>query len=479
MASPVRLSPQVQRIQQSLPYADIYTNASVNSMRSRENTQHRNLTLPHAHPDISRWQNPGGWGARHVNDTAPFTLWDEDARKFRFPDANEKQWIRNKYGNTRIGQSDWFMWIETDSPPHPIPLTLGCMPVRFTRIGERPYEALAPITYSNPRIKDPCPNLAWPRMSFPTREQSVRLLTALKPLANIRGIIYLPNWTIVELRYGDGRIYEPRSLPGRVAGRTTLYHHAEKPFYDGMTSQTRARAIDPSRRTSISGPLPQDDSNYLRRAYLTPGCRVESGYGSAGSSTESVNCATTLGVKLRNMRGQEAVTVAHHGFLISNDVYHPRASEDLIGTIFDTRPELDIAFAKLTPAASASFTNACNFQAEPPQRLVPGDMIQAGSWSEVDGMSSGLVSLMACGRYDMEPARPVGHPEIPFERWNAQSINSVFGVINATISDGICGAPIVDCDTGGITGFFHLFDGTVNCLSAHLDDLLAEGWQVV
>lgn len=348
----------------------------------------------------------------------------------------------------------------------------------FVGIGACPIEAIPESPYPNPRIQDPCPTLTWPKMAFPTKEQNITLLTALEPFANIRAILYLPNWTIVELRYGDGRVYEPRSLPGIVAGRTTLYHHAEGPFYHRMRSQTRARFIDHAQHMNSPEPLPQDDSNYLRRLCLTPGCRVESGLGSPGSGYGSVNSATTLGVKLHNVHGEEMVTVAQHGFLLSNVVYHPRVGEDMIGTVSDTCPELDIAFVKLTPAASASFTNECNFQAEPPRSLMPGDMIEAGSWSKVDGMSSGLVNLMAYGKYFLEPVRPVGHPAIPSERWKAISVNAVFGAINSTISEGTCGAPIVECGNGGVTGFFHLSDGT-NCLRIHLDDLIAEGWQVV
>ncbi|PKX90721.1 uncharacterized protein P174DRAFT_376226 [Aspergillus novofumigatus IBT 16806] len=462
MTTPIRLSPQVQRIQSCSPYTDIFTNAPVASFRSRENTQHRGLTLSHAHPDLNRWQNSGSWGARHINDTAPFTLWDAENRKFRTPDRNEMQWIHKKFGDGNLGQSGWFMWIETANPPQPIPLTLACMPVIFVGIGACPTEAIPETPYPNPRIQDPCPTLIWPKMAFPTKQQNITLLRALEPF----------------VCYGDGRTYEPRSLPGIVAGRTTLYHHADEPFYPKMRNQTRARFIDPAQHMNSSESLPQDDSNYLRRLCLTPGCRVESGMGSPGSGYGSVNSATTLGVKLRNVRGEEVVTVAHHGFLLSNEVYHPRVGGDMIGTVSDTRPELDIAFVKLTPAASASFTNECNFQAEPPRSLMPGDMIEAGSWSEVDGMSSGLVNLMAYGKYFMAPIRPIGHPAIPFERWKAITVNAVFGAINSTISEGICGAPIVGCESGGVTGFFHLSDGT-NCLSVHLDDLIAEGWQVV
>ncbi|CAG8932489.1 unnamed protein product [Penicillium salamii] len=210
-----------------------------------------------------------------------------------------------------------------------------------------------------------------------------------------------------------------------------------------------------------------------------------------------------------------------------------------------------LAFAKLTPAASANFRNDCYFQAEPAQRLVSGDVIEAclayrareeadrtdrftagrereeeeasgrggnhenarnrrkgpasgnhkprkspekrqtccnahdsqvylhkqrtsvgtnfplnkaGSWSEVDGMSSGLISLMAIGRRFEAPERPPGHPVV----------NAIFGAMNPTISEGACGAPIVQCESGEVAGFFHLSDGT-NCLTADLDDLIAKG----
>jgi hypothetical protein len=53
----------------------------------------------------------------------------------------------------------------------------------------------------------------------------------------------------------------------------------------------------------------------------------------------------------------------------------------------------------------------------------------------------------------------------------------MFGAVNNTICEGMCGAPIVQCETGGVGGFFHLSNG-LNCFTAHLDDLVAEGWQL-
>ncbi|KAJ6095926.1 hypothetical protein N7486_006672 [Penicillium sp. IBT 16267x] len=318
MATSERLSPQVQRLQTSSPYVDIYTRALPNPL----------------HPEPKRWQSPGGWGARHMNDTAPFTLWDEQNSKFRHPTQEESAWIRDKYGDGKRGQSGW--------PPQPVPLTLGCMPVYFvgTGTGESHFEALPRAPYPNPRVLDPYPAaLRWPKMQFPTKEQRVAM----------RAILYLPNWTIVELTHGDGRNYEPKSLPGVVAGRTTLYHHDKEPFYMAMKDKGRVA-------------------------------------------------------------------------------------------------------------------------------LLQGNQIDQGTWSEIDGMSSGLITVMAYGTMDMRPPRHPGHPPIEFRNWRSYTISSLFGVINNSISEGMCGAPVVNCDSGG--GFFHLFDGT-NCLTAHLDDLVAEGWQVL
>lgn len=89
-----------------------------------------------------------------------------------------------------------------------------------------------------------------------------------------------------------------------------------------MRSLTRPPFIVPS-LVSAAGAAPQDDSNYLRRLVLTPGCRIESGFGLSGTSTESTNAATTCGIKIRNLAGEEMLTVTNHGFLSSEEVYHP------------------------------------------------------------------------------------------------------------------------------------------------------------
>lgn len=473
--SPVRLSPQVQRIQQSSPYHDIQTNAAISPLRSRANTQHLRDMTSHAHPEMRRWENPGGWGARHLNDIAPFTLWSEETRTFRGPSKEEMSWIDAKFESISISDFGWLLYIQTDSPPRPIPLTLGSMPVIFARPGEE-LERLTPSApYPNPRVPDPCPNIRLPLLTDPTKSQTVDILTAITSLANVRAANFLPFWTIFELETGDGRSYGVSSLPGTVAGRTALYHHEDLPFFGPMRSLARPRLIDPA-QASTAGIRIQDTSNYLRYSTLTPGCRVECGFGLPGTPNEFSNAATTCGVKLRNLAGEEVLTVSNHGFLTSKEVHHPFVNGgDLIGEVVDTRPELDIALVKLTPASSARFTNSCYFQSEPPTRLLEPSEVPNGSWSEVDGMSSGLFSLMKCGSIRMRPVRPIGHGEIPFIEWDTRFVNIIFGNVNTVIADGVCGAPIVDVESGGVSGVFHQSNGAF-AISAAIDDLIAEGW---
>lgn len=172
------------------------------------------------------------------------------------------------------------------------------------------------------------------------------------------------------------------------------------------------------------------------------------------------------------------MTVTRHGNLGSNEVYHPAFDGELIGQVFDNRPELDIALVKLTPWASSRFDNSFYFQAEPPTHLLlESQFLKQGSWSEVNDMSSGLFSMLHVAVNAINPIRPPGHPKIPFAQWDLRSVSVVLGLINDAMSDGVCGAPIVDCKTGGVGGFFHSTDGGF-AFFATINDLVAEGWQI-
>lgn len=192
------------------------------------------------------------------------------------------------------------------------------MPVIFVGVGERP-EAQLPNAghYANLRIKNPCRHISWPKLSNPKHAQRIAILTALESLANPKSIIFLPSMTVVDLAHNDSRIYNPKSLPGVVAGRTTLYHHDATPYFNTMRDLKRERRIDPAGYDiSEIDPRPMDCTNYLKEqpSLITPGVRLSSGRGALGTSVANVSQATSAGMRLRNVtNGQERMTVANHG----------------------------------------------------------------------------------------------------------------------------------------------------------------------
>lgn len=153
----------------------------------------------------------------------------------------ENDWCDEKFGGDSLSQPGCFTSIPTSSPPKPAPFTLGGMPLILHPPGEGilGMESCIRLTprgncYVNPRVANPCPDVTWEDMTFPTPAQNVEILTALAPLAAVRKVIYMPHWSVAELEVGDGRVYKPKSLPGRVGDRTMLYHHSEEPFFEGV-----------------------------------------------------------------------------------------------------------------------------------------------------------------------------------------------------------------------------------------------------
>ena len=141
------------------------------------------------------------------------------------------------------------------------------MPVVFVGIDEGP-KALIPNAshYANPRINDPCPHIDWPRLSNSNHAQRIGILTALENLANVESITFLPSLTVIDLTHDDNRIYDAKSLPGIVVGRSTLYHHDACPFINEMRDLKRERRIDPAGyEIPEVGPLPVDCTKLSER----------------------------------------------------------------------------------------------------------------------------------------------------------------------------------------------------------------------
>ena len=448
-------------------------------------------TPSHAHPDprARMWQDNklgNGWGTRHVFDNAPFDLWSEQKHEFGLPSGEESEWIRQTYGVRAIGHFGNFLVLETAVPPEPLPLTVGGAPTMFVPIREPGkmmlYDPFTPhhnTNYASPRVQDPISTFRLAHWMDPSKEQMNQIYYALSHLASVKRITYVWKITIVELEV-DGRSYESRSLPGIVAGCTTLYHHSPNPYWRGMSR--RRRWIVPNPSTDV-----QDVTNYLlvENKHLRPGVRLSSPwYDDHGNPQPSTS--TTAGALLRN-GPRVRMTCALHGWQNTNEVYHPQAlNGELIGNIRERYDAQDIALVELNP--SIRFTNSSYFDAIPPRRLLTTEdtMNKRGCWYLADGMSTGTVAMMQSGNIHEIPPRPEAHVSIPYNTWPTEnSIHSkIYAMIGATggeadVADGLCGAPIVEesSESQGIGGFFQFEDGNY-CIAPCLDQLVADGWSV-
>lgn len=204
-------------------------------------------------------------------------------------------------------------YVETEHPPKPVPLTLGCMPVLFIGVGERPeFPCPSAGHFASPRIKNPCSHISWPRLSNPKPDQRTAILTAFRNLISVKGNYFLPSITMVKLTHNDDRIYVAESLPEIVAQRTTIYHYSEAPFFDSMRDLNRRCRLDPDRYNIVeTSPLPEDYTNYLRKppSLMTPGIRL-SACDAPGSEFENASRETSTNVNLQNWTsGQEIIVI--------------------------------------------------------------------------------------------------------------------------------------------------------------------------
>lgn len=384
-------------------------------------------------------------------------------QRFRPGSTTEMAYIIDKYNAERVNFHEWILTLETLNPPNPIPLTVAGMPARFVPPGEGSVNIYGLAPYPSRRIPDPCPQVNWGRKESPPREKMCAVISAISELASVRRVSFFAATIVVEIEYGDGKEYPPKSLPGIVANRATTYHHDLETFLSSMRNHTRERILDPT--DPLVGDI-QDATDYINEpgwGILSPGMRISADSG----------LSTTSGILIRK-RSDCYITVVNHGFP-GSQVFHPTPHGDQIGDIVARYPDLDIAIVRPTPANFTRYTNSNYFQAEPPKSFAESSDMVPGSWFEIDGMSTGMLSLLYSGT-SME--KPPSQTPVPFHRWRHTSLFNIFGATNSQIVEGIRGAPLVEEDTGLVAGFFHLAVGDwEECVA--MDDLVAEGWQVV
>lgn len=304
----------------------------------------------------SRWSSTGSPGARHVNDIAPFSLYDVCQGRFTGPNRKQFEWILETYSVTKVSCSIPYLTCFTSTPPPvPVPLTIGGMPAIFSPLWEVsiPFlgETTSPsltwptgdTTYANPRVEDPCPSLTWPTGTFPSRYQMISTIEALKPIASIRKVYFLRTGLIVELEHQDARVYLPGSLPGIIARKGVTYYHGSTWLFSQMEAHMGEKEIDRARFSTgtVTSHIVPENTNYLPRTNLiTPGVMVSSG--PVSSNEEPLIILTTCGVQVRK-GSQMRVTVANHGFLSTNNVFHSTSTGSKLGDIAERYPDLDVA----------------------------------------------------------------------------------------------------------------------------------------
>ena len=324
---------------------------------------------------------------------------------------------------------------------------------------------------------------------------------ALASQMSIRRITFFIGFTVVELTYGDGRTYARASLPAMVAGIPTSYHHKATSFMGEMRSLTMARFVDPQPE---GGPLTQDLTNYLQPQHggsLMPGVRVSTTTILTQMGSGGVSMGSTLGVGIQK-HGMKCVTVSNDSFRIltqmngmvgapetpitfvtradyslqdldrtDGQVWHPESPASQgrgIGTIVDRYLDLDIALVKLSDGVP--FTNNVYFMAQPPRFLQRYNDVSG--FYEVDGMSTGLSTLLL----EAKEIAVAGGPG----KYRFRDYYRLLSATNRMMAAGMCGAPIVDAVTGGVSGFFHLASPDNNfAVTEALDQLIDDGWSVI
>ena len=472
--SHLRLSLEVPALRQKMPYLN-YGPAALSHAHP----------APDVHTPTSNWTGPRGYGGRHRLDEAPFSLWDEAKNDFRLPTSSESAWLVTRYKASAIEFQFPIMVIETADPPKPLPLTVATVAVSFLSPPSTPvarntngmrleplYDA-RPIGFSTNYAgmrgpKDPL-QFTFRKWIQPTDEELKSLVDALFRFCNPRMVHILCPWIIIELRVDDQRTYEPGSLPRRIGGFAAHYHHSLESVFEGLSVQGRERLISLTAST-------QDNSNYLQ-VYneLCPGVRVESGEVTNMGQYAQFSMSTTAGILIRDNHGHQRLSVSNHGFLYSDEVFHPSSNGVEIGVIDERWDALDIALVKLHPPAR--FTNNTYFEAKRPRRLLRSQEIPDGAFFSVDGMSTGIVYMQAQGLALDIPPRPQFCTDITFAKMR---IYRGFGAMAAVPRDGICGAALVEDDSeeGGVAGFFQN-GNSYYALSPCLDELIDRSWGVV
>ena len=193
-------------------------------------------------------------------------------------------------------------------------------------------------------------SLPLPLYLIPSHQQCYEIISLLDLEVDIRAIHFLPPQIIVELDNASGKKYDRHSLPSKACGIPIQYHESNERFWKGSSQRVYERLITPT--DSVV-----DNSDYLfsHPHKISPGVCLASSLIMEGNLPTSKCLGTSAGLFLQK-GNKRYVSVAHHGFPDSPEVYHPTPTGRRIGQITDRFPVWDLAFAQLDPSISFSTT---------------------------------------------------------------------------------------------------------------------------
>ena len=369
--------------------------------------------------------------------------------------------VEEQFPNASILFNYPFIIIAGVKPPSN-PITINNLVVEFyNNIRDFKY---APGEGGNPTIKDPVAyELPYNHSRFPSFE-------ALDPIMDVLGdalgieICSLAVYLYVLVVEVNEKDFDLRKLPGKVAGRSTLWG-----IKGNLWGKKRA---DTPRKQVPADPV-FDDSDYTNDG-LSPAVKL----------CGKLN-ATSSGALIRNsITDEERVTVAEHGWQANESVvFHPDRPQ-AIGTITQRNHLYDVALCRLN--SGIVYTNEKYFSAPPPTHFLKSDdytlKTHPWTWFGVDGFTTGLAWLGAAGiiKHRGRDTANLTSPNAYIMRKALASESE----LTATPTDGICGAPVVhqedpdpilDC---GCVGFFSEYDG-INALVPTIDHFIENGWEIV
>ena len=150
-------------------------------------------------------QTPG-FGSRHVNDNAPFSLWDCESATFRESRPRELEWMFTIYNARWIDVDLPDIIIRTDRHPTEIPVTVGGALVRFIPedmfLPNIPAGSLRPYPSTQ---RDDLLSSSLPLHSIPSHQQCHEIIRLLELEVGIRAIYFLPPQIIAELDMAGGK----------------------------------------------------------------------------------------------------------------------------------------------------------------------------------------------------------------------------------------------------------------------------------